>query len=264
MKTPQYPIIVKTYNENILKNFINLKMGPVYTEPINDDIVIYIIDENYPISMESIHNPYFILTSGDNFTVDEYFQDYFLKPLDYNIIKKKLSLFIQYKIHKITPSNEKYINIIKNFFIYQMGYHINALDTYYNLYKEKQLMYDSFHIHRNSLNLINQGLLLGLNGNHHNYLLNLVKTFDHDLEILWSGHGHLPSLMIYYIVYKIFHHHKIYFSKEYHRYIHLIDHNGPSFTIDSNINLYEYLTENWIIIDKINNNYVITIQFKWN
>jgi hypothetical protein len=91
---------IKSYNISVIKAFMDLKLGPVFTENIDGE-GIYIIDEDYPINIQALHQPYFLLVhNNENFTINEYFQDYFIKPLDYSLIKKKLLIFFHIKTTK--------------------------------------------------------------------------------------------------------------------------------------------------------------------
>jgi hypothetical protein len=76
---------------------MDLKMGPVFSQ--GDGKGLYIIDDNYDYDYSKLTEPYFLLIQPDknqpifqqNFPSN--FQDYFLKPLDFTFIKKKLLLW---------------------------------------------------------------------------------------------------------------------------------------------------------------------------
>jgi hypothetical protein len=267
MSIKNYPIVIKTYSENIIKNFINFKMGPVYTEINGFEKCIYIIDENYPIEIENIYYPYFFLTTNDNIPITEYFQDYFLKPLDYSIIKKKLEIFIQKKMPHWSIIDENYtksIKIIKNYFLEQLTHGINGLQTYCKLYKEKNVLYDNFYTHKNNLNLIKNVLLIENNNDnivlYKDYLLDFIKQWDSGLEIVWPSNNPLSLIIFYYIIYKCVENRKDYLSKNYNKYIQLINDSFYNFEINTNINLSEYLGDPWVILKKNENVYIITIK----
>ena len=101
---------IKSYNTSILKGFMDLKIGSVFPENVDGEGV-YIIDDVYNYDCSSIKQPYFLLVDMNNadLKINGYFQDYFIKPLDMNIIKKKLLLY--FNLDKISNSNNNHENL---------------------------------------------------------------------------------------------------------------------------------------------------------
>ena len=155
------------------------------------------------------------------------------------------------------------IEILKNYFLEELSHSINGLETYYKLYKEKNILYDNFYIHKNNLNLIKNALLIQNNHDislYKTHLLDFIKQWDVELEVVWPSNNSPSLIIFYYIIYKCIENRKDYLSKNYNRYIQLINDSSLGLEINTNINLSDYLNDPWIMVKKNENGYTITIK----